>query len=95
MRRRNKRMKKKCQFFSAELDGVVYRIQCTRKRFPKHLTLQIDEQTFELPWGAREEIFRLGEEQAILCVAKNGTVAIRLRDGFIPECEAFDGAQHT
>ena len=47
--------------------------------------MQIDDQTFELPWGAREEIFRLGDEQAVLIVAKNGKIAIRLRDGLVAE----------
>jgi hypothetical protein len=79
--------KKNQQYFLATCGDQTYPIRCTRYRFRKKLVLQIEEQSFELPWGAREEIFRLGDEQAILIVEKNGKVAIRLRDGIVPECQ--------
>ena len=77
--------KKNQQYFIATCGDQTYSICCTRHRFRKKLTMQIDDQTFELPWGAREEIFRLGDEQAVLIVAKNGKIAIRLRDGLLAE----------
>ncbi len=73
------------QYFFPECDGVTYHITCTRHPWRRYLELTIDEQCFTLPWGEREEIFRLGDEQAILCVARSGRVRIRLRDGEIPE----------
>ena len=79
--------KKNQQHFVATCGEQTYSICCTRHRFRKKLILQIEEQIFELPWGAREEIFRLGDEQAILIVAKNGKIAIRLRDGLLTECQ--------
>ncbi|MBQ7336995.1 MAG: hypothetical protein IJW40_00920 [Clostridia bacterium] len=80
-------MKKNQQYFAPVCDGRIFRIHVTRHPLRKKLTMQIDDETFELPWGAREEIFRLGDEQAVLCVAKNGRIAIRLRDGEVPECD--------
>ena len=77
--------KKNQQYFLVTCGEQTYSIRCTRYRLCKKLTMQIDDQTFELPWGAREEIFRLGDEQAVLIVAKNGKIAIRLRDGLVAE----------
>ena len=79
---------KKQQLFAPVVDGSVYRIRCTRRPFHKGLVLEINGESFSLPWGAREEIFRLGDEQAVLCVAATGRVSIRMRDGEIPECDA-------
>ena len=79
--------KKNQQYFLAECGEKTYPIRCIRHPFRKKLVVQIEEQSFELPWGAREEIFRLGDEQAILIVAKNGKISIRLRDGLVPECQ--------
>ena len=73
------------QIFSPECDGVTYHITCVRHPWRRYLELSIDEQSFKLPWGEREEPFRLGEEQAILCVSRSGSVRIRLRDGEVPE----------
>ena len=58
-----------------------------KKKNQQYFLATCGDQTYELPWGAREEIFRLGDEQAILIVEKNGKVAIRLRDGLVPECQ--------
>jgi hypothetical protein len=81
-------MSKKIQYFAPVCDGKTYHIRCQRFRFRKKLLIAIDGDEFELPWGEREEIFRLGDEQAVLCVAKDGSVSIRLRDGMVPPCDA-------
>ena len=80
---------KKEQYFAPVCDGRVYRICCSRRSFHRGIRIEIDGEAFELPWGAREEIFRLGDEQAVLCVAKNGRVSIRVRDGEVPELAAL------
>lgn len=77
----------KKQIFTPECDGVSYRVVCIRHPWRRYLELSINDQSFTLPWGEREEIFRLGEEQAVLCVERSGKVRIRLRDGEIPEAQ--------
>ena len=51
----------------------------------EHIRMEIDGESFTLPRTQREEIFRLGDEQAILCVDRKGRATIRLRDGVIEE----------
>ena len=77
--------KKQC--FTVTLDGVTHTLVYTRSAFWRHVVLEIDGERFELPKGAREEPFRLGDEQAILCIRCDGSAAIRMRDGEIEEDE--------
>jgi hypothetical protein len=71
----------KTQHFTILLDGEEHHLAYRRSIFWRHVELVIDGERYELPKGAREEPFRLGEEQAILCIRKNGSAAIRTRLG--------------
>lgn len=71
----------KKQYFLIELDGAEHRVIYTRSAFSKNVHINIDGEEFELPRGVREEPFRLGDEQAILSIAKNGKASIRTRQG--------------
>ena len=76
----------KIQSWTAEWDGKSYHIRYTRRPFSRQATLEINGEAFPVDkTPPREEIFRLGEEQAILCIDRKGNAAIRLRDGFLPE----------
>ena len=75
----------KTQRWLISLDDGEHKLSCTRSVFRKQLRLTIDGESFSLPKGAREEPFRLGDEQAILVVRKNGSVTIRMRDGEMSE----------
>ena len=69
------------QRFIVTLDGVTHTLVYTRSAFWRHVVLDIDGERYELPKGAREEPFRLGAEQAILRIQKNGDAAILTREG--------------
>lgn len=75
----------KKQTWRVELDGVEHTLTYTRPTFASYILFQIDGDCFELPRGAREEPFRLGDEQAALCIRRNGKASIRLREGELPE----------
>ena len=75
----------KTQSWTAEIDGNSYHIRYTCSRFSRRATLQINGESFPVDKEPKEEIFRLGEEQAILCIDRRGNAAIRLRDGLLPE----------
>ncbi len=71
----------KIQRFTIVLDGEEHHLTYRRSIFWRHVELVIDGERYELPKGAREEPFCLGDEQAILCIRKDGSVAIRTRLG--------------
>lgn len=71
----------KTQLFTIVLDGEEHHLTYRRSLFWRHVELTIDGERYELPRGAREEPFRLGDEQAILCIRKDGSAAIRTRLG--------------
>ena len=71
----------KTQHFTIVLDEETHHLTYRRSFFWNHVELVIDGERYELPKGAREEPFRLGDEQAILCIRKNGSAAIRTRLG--------------
>ncbi len=73
------------QKWCVELDGTTYHITYTRRAFSGNVTMQINDESFTLPRGEREEIFRLGDEQAILCVDRHGKASIRLKQGMLEE----------
>ena len=75
----------KKQYFLIALDGEEHKIIYTRAAFSRSVTIEIDGEAFELPRGAREEPFRLGDEQAILTIAKNGKASISTRLGVAAE----------
>ena len=60
------------------LDGVEHRLTYTKRAFAKALCIEIDGETFSIPRGARDEPFRLGDEQAILRIGKDGKAALWL-----------------
>lgn len=71
----------KTQRFTIVLDEKAHHLTYRRSFFWNHVELEIDGERYELPKGEREEPFRLGDEQAILCIRKNGSAAIRTRFG--------------
>ena len=71
------------QRFITVLDGVTHTLVYTRSVFWRHVVLEIDGERYELPRGEREEPFRLGDEQATLCIRKDGSAAIFTREGEI------------
>ncbi len=71
----------KIQRWSITLDGVMHHLTYTRPFLSRHVILQIDDEQYKLPRGAREEPFRLGEEQAILRICRNGRAQILTRMG--------------
>jgi hypothetical protein len=73
------------QRFSVTLDGVTHTLVYTRSAFWRHVVLEIDGEIYELPRGEREEPFRLGDEQAVLRIRKDGSAAIFTREGEIPQ----------
>lgn len=78
----------KTQRFTIVFDGEEHRLTYRRSLFWRHVELDIDGETYKLPKGAREEPFRLGDEQAVLCIRKNGSAAIHTRLGEAFEDEA-------
>lgn len=75
----------KRQYWEITLDGKTHRLTYTRRAFCSKVVLDIDGDRFELPRGEREEPFRLGDEQAILCIDRHGRAAIRTRQGTVEE----------
>jgi hypothetical protein len=73
------------QRFVVTLDGVTHTLIYTRSAFWRHVVLEIDGERYDLPKGAREEPFRLGDEQAILRISKNGDAAIFTREGEVQQ----------
>jgi hypothetical protein len=73
------------QRFLVTQNGVLHTLIYTRSVFWRHVVLEIDGERYELPCGEREEPFRLGDEQAVLCIRKNGSAAILIREGEIKE----------
>ena len=73
------------QRWSVTQGDVTHRLVYTRPFLSRHVTLQIDGEAFRLPRGARQEPFRLGEEQAILRICRNGKAQILTREGVLPE----------
>ncbi|MBQ7319053.1 MAG: hypothetical protein IJW97_02585 [Clostridia bacterium] len=63
-------------------DGITHEIRSIYRPLRHTLTLSIDNgEQYVLPSGAREELFRLGDEQAILCVKRNGSISVRTANG--------------
>lgn len=75
----------KIQRWEIPLDGETHHITYKRRALSRKVCMEIDGESFTLPRTQREEIFRLGDEQAILCVDRKGRATIRLRDGVIEE----------
>ncbi len=75
----------KKQRFCITLDGEEHEVIYTRPAFSRHVVIEIDGARYELPRGAREETFRLGDEQAILCIDRKGKASIRTRQGVAVE----------
>jgi hypothetical protein len=73
------------QRFVVTLDGVTHTLIYTRSAFWRHVVLEIDGERYDLPKGAREEPFRLGDEQAILRISNNGDAAIFTREGEVQQ----------
>ena len=65
-------------------DGA-HELTYTRPFLSRHVVLEIDGERFELPKGERQEPFRLGDEQAILCIDRNGRASILVREGEVRE----------
>ncbi len=85
--------KKQC--FLIELEGEQHRVIYTRPAFSSKLVVEIDGEQFTLPRGAREEPFRLGDEQAILSIAKNGKASVRTRRGEVQRVSEKQMADHV
>lgn len=77
----------KPQKWHVDLDGTAYTITYTHRAFSGKVTVQINEENFTLPCGEREEIFRLGDEQAILCIDHRGKATIRMKQGILEESD--------
>ncbi len=75
----------KIQRWSVVRDDAEHELIYTYRKLSRTVTLEIDGQTFKLPRGAREEPFRLGEEQAILRIDRKGKASIQMRDGELSE----------
>lgn len=75
----------KKQQFHITLDGVEHEVIYTRPTFGRRVFIEIDGERYGLPRGAREEPFRLGDEQAILCIDRKGRASIRTRQGVAVE----------
>ena len=75
----------KVQQWNVTQGDVTHRLVYTRSFWSSKVTLQIDDEVFTLPCGARREPFRLGEEQAILHIRRSGKAQILTREGVVPE----------
>lgn len=73
------------QRFVVTLDGVTHTLLYTHSALRRYVVLEIDGERYELPKGAREEPFRLGDEQAILRIHKDGSAEILTREGEIAQ----------
>ena len=71
--------------WSVTVDDTVHTVAYTFARSKGKITVTIDGDSFDLPAGflglkvARREIFRLGDEQAILAVDKKGNADLIFR----------------
>ncbi len=71
--------------WSVTVDGTTHTVVFAFVRMKGRITVSIDGESFDLPAGflglkvARREIFRLGDEQAILAVNKKGEAELLFR----------------
>lgn len=71
--------------WSVAVDDTTHTVSYTFARAKGRITVTIDGESFDLPAGflgikvARREIFRLGDEQAILAVDKKGEAELIFR----------------
>ena len=71
--------------WSVIVDDISHTVNYTFARWKGRITVTIDGESFDLPAGflglkaARREIFRLGDEQAILAVDKKGEAELIFR----------------
>ncbi len=71
--------------WSVAVDDTTHTVAYTFARMKGRITVTIDGESFDLPAGflglkvARREIFRLGDEQAILAVNKKGEAELVFR----------------
>ena len=71
--------------WSVAVDDTTHTVAYTFARLKGIITVTIDGDSFDLPAGflglkvARREIFRLGDEQAILAVDKKGNAELIFR----------------
>ena len=71
--------------WSVTVDDISHTVNYTFARWKGRITVTIDGESFDLPAGflglkaARREIFRLGDEQAILAVDKKGEAELIFR----------------
>lgn len=69
----------------ADTPRETHTVSCVFRRLTGRITVTIDGDVFTLPAGllglaaARREIFRLGDEQAVLVVEKSGRAQLLLR----------------
>ena len=75
----------KVQKWEIELNGEKFSLVYTRKALSGKVSMEINGEKFILPRKEREEIFRLGDEQAILCVDRKGKASIRIKNGEVAE----------
>ncbi len=71
--------------WSVTVDDTTHTVDYTFARLKGKMTVTIDGESFDLPAGflglkvARREIFRLGDEQAVLAVNKKGEAELIFR----------------
>lgn len=71
--------------WSVAVDDTTHTVAYTFARIKGKMTVTIDGDSFDLPAGflglkvARREIFRLGDEQAVLTVNKKGDAELIFR----------------
>ena len=71
--------------WSVTVDDTTHTVEYTFARLKGKMTVTIDGESFDLPAGflglkvARREIFRLGDEQAVLAVNKKGEAELIFR----------------
>ena len=71
--------------WSVTVDDTTHTVEYSFARLKGQVTVTIDGDSFDLPAGflglkvARREIFRLGDEQAILAVDKKGNAQLIFR----------------
>lgn len=76
----------------ADTPRETHTVLCVFRRLTGRITVTIDGEDFRLPAGflglaaARREIFRLGDEQAVLVVEKSGKAQLIFRgETVVPE----------
>ena len=71
--------------WSVTVDDTTHTVEYTFARLKGKITVTIDGESFDLPAGflglkvARREIFRLGDEQAVLSVNTKGNAELIFR----------------